>query len=77
MSPKRSHRTNSPFSTEKETWIVLEFGKLRSATLVRRRFRNVFMVPWYKVPSVVTFSRIITRFTKEGHLTAKCREEGR
>jgi hypothetical protein len=55
----------------------LEFGKLRSATLVRRRFRNVFMVPWYKVPSVVTFSRIITRFTKEGHLTAKCREEGR
>ena len=32
------------------------------ATLVRWWLRNVFMVLWYKVPSVMTFSRIIKRF---------------
>ena len=40
-------------------------------TFARKRFRNVFMVPLYKAPSVMTFSRVFKRFTKEGHLKSK------
>ena len=71
MSPKRSHRVDSPFTTPEISWIVTEFSKLGSATLVRRRFRNVFMIPWYRVSRPVAFTRVWKRFREQGSLKPK------
>ena len=71
MSPKRSHRVDSPFTTPEISWIVTEFSKLGSATLVRRRFRNVFMIPWYRVPRPEAFTRVWKRFLEQGSLKPK------
>ena len=71
MSPKRSHRVDSPFTTPEISWIVTEFSKLGSATLVRRRFRNVFMILWYRVPRPEAFTRVWKRFREQGSLKPK------
>ena len=40
MAPTaRAHRSNSPFCDEEETWIILDYGALRNALAVRRKFR--------------------------------------
>ena len=55
----------SPFSEAQESEIILMFGKLESATLVRRWFqRNYPDIPAPRVPHKMQFSRVIERFKK-------------
>ena len=56
----------SPFTPEQETWIVLKFGELKSATRVRRLFRKEFQVVPQHIPNLKAFSRVVNRFKETG-----------
>lgn len=61
-------RKNSPFTKEKETWIILKFGELKSLTSVRRLFRKEFNMNPKDLPTCKTFSRVIERFKETGNV---------
>ena len=72
QSRSGSHKTTSrlpPFSQEQAKWIVSEYAKVKSPTIVRREFRNFFKVTSRKVPHVKEFQRITDRFQKTGNGT--------
>ena len=69
MAPAaRAHRSNSPFTTEEETWIILEFGALKNILLVRRAFRIKFKKNPKEVPLIMAFRRLVERFQQEGEV---------
>ena len=69
MLSHRGQRSNSPFTSEPETWIILEFGSLRNCLAVRRKFRLHYGLSPRKVPSVKAFERLVDRFiTTDGEL---------
>ena len=52
-----------PFSREERIWIVLKFGEVKSATLVRRAFQKKFPSPNPKdVPHRKVFARVLEKF---------------
>ena len=61
-------RKNSPFTKEKETWIILKFVELKSLTSVRRLFRKEFNMNPKDLPTCKTFSRVIERFKETGNV---------
>ena len=72
MAPvARALKSNSLFSDEEDNWIILEYGALRWALSVRRKFRIVFKKHPEDVPPVVTFKRLIKRFVEEGKVKPK------
>ena len=69
MPPQRGQRSNSPFTSEQETWIILEFGALRNCLAVRGKFRLHYGLSAKKVPSVKAFDRLVDWFiTTDGEL---------
>lgn len=62
-SPKRAQRINTPFSKDQQTWLVLEFGKVRNISTLRRKFRLHFGIAPRNVPNYSAFARLIERFT--------------
>ena len=69
MAPTaRAHRSNSPFCDEEETSIILEYGALRCALAVRRKFRNFFKKNPRDIPPLNAFKRLIKRFIEKGEV---------
>ena len=55
------------FNPAQRSEIILQYGKLGSATLVRRWFRKHYPnIPNSRIPAVRRFSRLIQRFKKTG-----------
>ena len=68
-SPNRRFKSNSPFSREQASWIVLKYGELKSMTRVRRAFRLHFMSDRHReVPTKTAFHRLVRRFKMTGSL---------
>ena len=66
-SPYRRLKSNSPFTKEQASWIVLKYGELKSLTRVRRAFRlNFFRDKSRKVPDILAFKRLVQRFKESG-----------
>ena len=61
----------SPFTPEQETWIVLKYGELQSLISVRRLFRKEFKVTPQHIPTLMAFSRVVTRFKETGCVKAQ------
>ena len=59
----------NPFSQEQAKWIMVEYAKVKSPTIVRREFRKFFKVTPRKVPHVQEFQRISDRFQNTGNVT--------
>ena len=62
---KFSFRSDSPFSAEQSTFIILKYGELKSTAAVRRAFGTKFHPKNpRKVPQQVQFQRVIDNFIK-------------
>ena len=72
-SPKKqrstcSRRKDCPFTKDQEAWIILEYGRTRSCTQVRRGFRKEYKMEPKHIPTVKAFHRVVTRFLdSKGH----------
>jgi hypothetical protein len=55
-----------PFSRDQEIWIVEQFAKLESLSMVRKRFRVEFKMSPFLVPKDYAFLRVIKRFKMTG-----------
>ena len=57
----------SPFTFEERKWIILKFGELKSATLVRRAFQKQFPKSSPRdVPNRKQFQRVLEQFNGSG-----------
>ena len=57
----------SPFTFEEKKWIILKFGELKSATLVRRAFQKQFPKSRPRdVPNREQFQRVLEQFNGSG-----------
>ena len=79
MPLQRGQRSNSPFTSEQETWIILEFGALRNCLAVRRKLRLHYVLSprkvWPKIRNIA--SRRMYWFQQGGaavHITNGVRE---
>ena len=60
MLQRRSQRIDSPFTIKEETWIILEYGRLRTPIAVRRAFMKEFSHYNPKnIPGRKAFQRVI------------------
>ena len=67
MSPERRFQSNSPFTKDQSTWVILQSDKLKTLSAVRRAFRLKFFPKNPKqVPKLEAFRRIIKRFKDSG-----------
>ena len=63
MLQRRSQRIDSPFTIKEETWIILEYGRLRTPIAVRRAFMKEFSHYNPKnIPGRKAFQRVIKHF---------------
>ena len=72
--PHRAHQSSSPFSSEEETWIILDYGTLKNTLLVRRAFSIQFKKNPKNIPDIMAFNRLIKRFKDEGDVKPKVPE---
>ena len=55
-----------PFSRNQEIWIVEQFARLESLSIVRKKFRVEFKMSPFLVPNNKAFLRVINRFKMTG-----------
>ena len=61
----------SPFTTEQETWIVVQYGQLNSIIKVKRKFRNHYKLSPHNIPDQKQFARVVDRFLERGNVQHK------
>ena len=57
---------SGPFTEEQERWIIKEYSKLMTPTLVRRKFRLEFKICPFKLPNRSTFFKLFEKFMATG-----------
>ena len=61
----------TPFTTDQETWIIIQYGQLQNVTKVKRNVKIHFNLSPHKVPDRRQFSRIVERFLATGSVKQK------